>query len=413
MKEELSPAEQQILQQQTISETEPGTILRDFGTLLEFVGSNELQVSGVKQLLPQAILGELNASLSNPIEIAIQRPVQKSFPNLNGLYLVLRASGLSRIERRGKNALLTLDAQMMERWQDLNLTERYVALLEAWLIRSTDEILGEHDGQGPFLKCTWLWHRFAEKPTLVFGKKRDDNGFLNYHPGLHHLALLEMFGFVRVTAGKPQPGKGWNITGLELLPFGAALFHLIRNHYFAWLEHRLFLPDEDDESPASLLVALQPYFPSLKNPLLPPLPAKREGVFVFKVSLGNIWRRIAIPSSRSLYDLSLAILDSVDFDDDHLHQFTYRNQLGRKVEVVHPYADGDFATDDVCVGDLPLQVGETMEYVFDFGDWWKFKVELESIEPPTNKKRAKPQLLESHGKAPQQYPNWDDEEGEE
>ena len=79
MKKELSPAEQQVLQQQTINETEPGTILRDFGTLLEFVASNELKVSGVKQLLPLAILGELNASLSKPIAIAIQRPVQKSF----------------------------------------------------------------------------------------------------------------------------------------------------------------------------------------------------------------------------------------------------------------------------------------------------------------------------------------------
>src|SRR5262245_37213985 len=100
MKTELSPAEQQVLQQQTISATEPRTILHDFATLLEFAAANELQVSGVKQLLPLAILGELNASLSKPIEIAIQRPVQKSFPNLNGLYLVLRASGLSRLERR-------------------------------------------------------------------------------------------------------------------------------------------------------------------------------------------------------------------------------------------------------------------------------------------------------------------------
>lgn len=410
MKTELSSAEQQVLQQQAISETEPGTILRDFGVLLEFAASNQLQVSGVKQLLPLAILGELNASLSKPVEIAIQRPVQKSFPNLNGLYLVLRASGLSRIERRGKHAVLTLDEQMMARWQELNAAERYVALLEAWLIRGTDEMLGERDAQGSFMKCVWLWHSFAEKNKWVFGKQRNDNDFLSYHPGLHHLALLEMFGFVRVTAGKPQPGKGWNVTGLELLPFGAALFHLIRNHYFAWAGDGIFLREEEEtESPESLLAALQPYFPTLKNPLLLPLPAKREGVFVFKVSLGKIWRRIAIPSSLSLDDLSYAILDAVDFDNDHLYQFTYRNQLGRKVEVGHPYMEDILSSDEVCVGDLPLQVGEAMEYLFDFGDNWEFNVVLESIEPGKAKLK-KPKLLESHGKAPEQYPNWDDDD---
>ena len=83
MKKELSSVELQTIQQQIINETEPGTILRDFEILLGFVAANELKVSGVKQLLPQAILGELNASLTNPISIAIQRPVQKSYPNLN------------------------------------------------------------------------------------------------------------------------------------------------------------------------------------------------------------------------------------------------------------------------------------------------------------------------------------------
>jgi hypothetical protein len=408
MKTELSPAEEQALRQKTINETEPGAILRDFATLLEWVASNELKVSGTKQLLPQAILGELNASMSQPIRVDIQRPVQKSFPNLNGLYLVLRASGLSRIEQRGKHAVLTLDETMMARWHDLNLPERYVALLEAWWVRSTDEILGERDPQGPFIKCTWLWQKFQEKPAITFGKNRDDNSFLNYFPGLHNLALLDLFGFVRVTAGKPLPGKGWNVTGIEVFPFGAALFHLVRNAYFEWIEDALFLPGVELEAAQSLLALLQPYFPALENQLILPLPAKREGLFVFKVSLGKIWRRIAIPSSLTLDDLSYAILDSVDFDSDHLYQFTFRNQLGRKVEVGHPYMEDVLSSAEVCVGDLPLQVGEAMDYLFDFGDNWEFDVLLEKIEP-AEAKLKKPQLLESHGKAPEQYPHWDDE----
>ena len=38
-----------------------------------------------------------------------------------------------------------------------------------------------------------------------------------------------------------------------------------------------------------------------------------------------------------------------------------------------------------------------MRYVFDFGDNWQFKVELESIDPP-NRTMKHPKIIESHGK---------------
>lgn len=410
MKKEMSSAEILTTQQQLINETEPGTILRDFEILLRFVAANELKVSGVKQLLPLSILGELNASLTNPISIAIQRPVQKSYPNLNGLYLVLRASGLTRIEPRGKHAVLTLDEQLMTRWQELNPIERYVALLEAWLVKGSGEILGERDPLGPVHKCSWLWQKLAEKKALVFGQKRDDNSGLIYYPGLYNLALMDIFGLVRVSVAKPAPGEGWNVKKIESVPFGSAMFQLLLNKFSEQIET---WRDFEEDTPFSLFSALQPDFPLLKNQLTLPPAAKREGVFTFKVSRGKIWRRIAIPSGLTLYDLSLAILDSVEFDDDHLHQFTYRNQIGRQVTIDHPYSEEDLSTNEVCLSDISLQVGQSMEYLFDFGDCWKFNVQLESFEP-VKSRRKKAVLLESHGEAPEQYPSWDEDDwGEE
>jgi hypothetical protein len=49
-----------------------------------------------------------------------------------------------------------------------------------------------------------------------------------------------------------------------------------------------------------------------------------------------------------------------------------------------------------------------MRFVYDFGDNWRFKIELERIDPP-NAKIKKPRVLESHGKAPQQYRDWNDD----
>ncbi len=133
----------------------------------------------------------------------------------------------------------------------------------------------------------------------------------------------------------------------------------------------------------------------------------RAGVYVFKVSLGKIWRRIAISSDSTLADLSATILQSVDFDSDHLDMFRYKNQVGRTVEVSHPYADGSPSTDEVRIGDLPLTEGASMTYIFDFGDWWEFDVQLEKVETD-NGRRNYQATIESYGAAPSQYPDWDD-----
>src|SRR5215210_5440824 len=113
----LSSKHQRILQGQAISDDEPGRVLRDFETLLNFVGERAIKVSGRHQILPMNVLAELNARLSRPLRIGLKRPQQKSYPHINGLYLLLRASGLSLIEVEGKHPLLTLDQEALASWR--------------------------------------------------------------------------------------------------------------------------------------------------------------------------------------------------------------------------------------------------------------------------------------------------------
>jgi hypothetical protein len=63
----LSSKHRRILQGQAIGEDEPGRVLRDFETLLGFVGEHGIRVSGVHQVLPMNLLAELNARLSKPL----------------------------------------------------------------------------------------------------------------------------------------------------------------------------------------------------------------------------------------------------------------------------------------------------------------------------------------------------------
>ncbi len=394
-----------VLQQQQITETQPGSILKDFQTLLDFIGDEGIGVSGKYCLIPLKLLSDLNQRLSIPIELDLKRPTQKSYSPINGLYLLLRASGIGQIVNRGKKKVLSLQPELLKSWRSLNPTERYCTLLEAWLIRGHGEMLGERRSvHNAGSKCIQYWSHISDQDKEF--SSYSDQHTLSYWPELHNLALMSLFGLVQVESGQPEAGKGWRIKRVKKLPFGDALMQAIIH---AYTEHGMMWESEDDPSIpfGELQPTLQPYFPDWENTLAAPAQAFRPGVYVFKVSLGKIWRRIALSSDMTLADLSGMILDSVDFDSDHLDMFRYKNHLGRTIEAVHPYADGYPSTPDVQIGDLPLTEGSSMTYIFDFGDWWEFDVQLEKVEADDSRQNYEA-ILKRYGEAPPQYPNWDE-----
>lgn len=394
------------LQQLTITETYPGTILKDFETLLEVMGDRGLPVSGKLCQLSMKVLQELNDQMSRPIQTDLKRPQQKSYANLHGLYLLLRATGLGEVSVTGKTSALKRNADIFAIWQTLNPTEKYLTLLEAWLVRGHSELLGDDrslSSEGIRVLQTW--------PTLMkknqtFKNYNEQMG-LSYWPGLHNVALLEMFGWVDIQSDKPEAGKGWRIKKLKPLPLGNAFTTVavaaLMQKDFCWDAESDFTQPWGELQPY-----FQPYFPEWKHNIpAQPAPEHQTGTFIFKVSLGKIWRRLAISSEAMMEDLAALIRHSVDFDSDHLDMFTFKNSSGLTVRIGHPALDDvDQYTDEVALGDLPLKPGSTMTYLFDFGDHWEFQVLLEEIQPgASNLKEGK--VLEQRGEAPEQYATYD------
>ena len=131
----------------------------------------------------------------------------------------------------------------------------------------------------------------------------------------------------------------------------------------------------------------------------------RDGVWQFKVSWGKVWRRLVIPAESSVDELVAGILNAFRFDIDHLYAFTVRDRSGRNVQIAHPAVDdAEYITDEYAIGSLPLDPGQSMKLVYDFGDWWEFTVKLEKILPEDGKLR-KAKLIAKNGKAPRQYEN--------
>jgi hypothetical protein len=404
------PSEEMIalLQQQQITEIEPGPILKDFQTILEFVGDG-IPVSGVNHLFPLKALPELNERLSTPIPLDLKRPQMKSYPTIQGLYLLLRSTGLAQITAKGKKPIMVLNPEVLQPWNTLNPTERYFTLLEAWLLHAREEMLGE--SRSPYdegSKCI----QFFQNPDHIKKTIKDYNAqdIYNYYPEYHNLALMHLFGLLDWEVGKPGKGKGFRLKSFAQRPFGQALIRVMLQG--ASSDESLEPQGGMTPSFGTLQPVFHPYFPEWQNNLALPQSEVRSGVYTFKVSLGKIWRRLAISSQMTLLDLSRLILDSVEFDSDHLDEFTYKDSFGRTIRISHPYADGSPSTDQVLLEELQLPVGATLTYVFDFGDWWEFTVQLEKIDQEDTRTNYQA-MLERRGKSPEQYPDfWDEDEDE-
>jgi Plasmid pRiA4b ORF-3-like protein len=423
----LTKVHEECLRHQTITDDQPGSVLRDFRMLVDFLRPEGVEAGGKYNLIPGRLIGELDRRLTRPLKLELKRPQIKSHPYIQGLNLLLRATGLSRVEQTGANARLVLDSPMLMQWDQLNPTEQYFNLLEAWLRIGRAEMFGEQYWARSelLLPCVQAWEstpakgqRFNTKqPQFVFvrGISRD----------FYNLALLDLFGLMRVEQ-PPRPVAPWCPAALNRLPFGDAVFSLLTARLldsFGVL-YRMEQADgggqderddqeENDDSEDAMRAPrfgvwqplFQPYFPEWRQNLEIPIPEPREGTFVFRVSLGKVWRLIAMPADSTLDILVTMILRSVNFDRDHLYQFTYRDRMGSVVRAVHAIMDDGPCAEDVEIGTLPLEPGQSMELHYDFGDDWLFDVKLVRIDPPGAKRNA-PKILEKHGKSPQQYPRW-------
>jgi len=118
---------------------------------------------------------------------------------------------------------------------------------------------------------------------------------------------------------------------------------------------------------------------------------KYNQVYQFKIALKGIkppiWRRIQVPETYTFWDLHVAIQDAMGLSDYHLHEFELVNPAtGLKVNIGSPVPDDAFG-EEVLLGweqkiaDYFSMENRTADYVYDFGDNWEHKIQLEKILP--------------------------------
>ncbi|MBR6580292.1 MAG: hypothetical protein IKK66_03245 [Ruminococcus sp.] len=133
--------------------------------------------------------------------------------------------------------------------------------------------------------------------------------------------------------------------------------------------------------------------------------------YVISVSLGTgCYRHIRISGKATLEELSDAILDAFDFDNDHLHAFFMNNRAWDEEDCYYsPYAEEDeFCSTDSCkLQFINLEIGKKFLYIFDFGDDWRFQCKVLNILDEDTKE---PVVVRTKGAAPMQYPEFDEDD---
>ncbi len=126
----------------------------------------------------------------------------------------------------------------------------------------------------------------------------------------------------------------------------------------------------------------------------------------------KVLRKIQIAGTKTLYNFAKVIVNAFGFQFDHCFGFydsfqkyhdskkIYELFVDLGEERSRPWAKG---VKNTKISQVFKNSGDRMHFLFDYGDCWHFAVELKGIKQ-AEKWDLKPAILESIGKAPEQYP---------
>jgi hypothetical protein len=101
-----------------------------------------------------------------------------------------------------------------------------------------------------------------------------------------------------------------------------------------------------------------------------------------------IWREIEVPGSIKLCCLHSAFQVVMGWKENHLHEF---EKDGKKWGIVQLYEDEELVVSDdgdMTLAEVLKSEGDSMIYVYDFGDYWRHEVVLGNISPTIDVVRA-------------------------
>ncbi len=416
-----------------ITEDSPSSIVADYDQFLSHVQAPTSFLTKSKLWLSRATLYRLNQDVKTHNVETSSKTDQIFYPLLNFFYHISLAARLFQIDKVQNKHKLQQTSVFAE-YQQLSAAEKYFALFEAfWVYTDWVKLLKEDAYMSEFTipQEDEFIASFCNIPVnkeISIGKILECTWNFRLTGAVHIIRILSFFGLltykIKSLSSKEQYSKGYiELKSLTITPFGGRFFELLDKErpFTLWnMPFRHFdgakYPGQDFENIQSTPQAFAEPFNLMLNPesvvhegLQTLSPENLNGTFTFKVAIDGTWRTISLSGKDTLDDLHLAIQEVYNFKDDHLYSFSFDPQRLHPKKSYHspdgsecPYAN------EVSVGQLNLYVGQELMYVFDYGDWWAFNIEVINITRESHFGSYK--LLQQHGVSPEQYPDFDDDD---
>lgn len=384
-------------------------ILHDFDKLIDYLCTNNPKLTDSKETLPIQAVIDLNNLIKNPILLS-SRPQQEHCPRINFLYHLVIYSNLFVKQKIGKKLELK-KTEYLDIYNSFNDTEKYFYLLQSWWCYSNWKFLYDfrlYDELGDTLEIvvnamktnspdTWINLDNIETPYKIKSLGRD------------LLMSFEYFGLWNVEFNKDNPSKYDYCDSIMFNRFGNEIVGklYIKRDFNTWNEYTAILKGGKSKN-KNFISAFKNLFE--KNELERTIPKEKKtikGNYTFKISYGKVYAIIKINSKITLDEFHEIIQEVIDFDNDHLYCFYMDGRDNELKTYVSPNDDGYNYADYIKIEELELYEGQKFEYLFDYGDRWRFPITVEKIERD-EAEIEKPLLIKLQGKFPEQYDFEDD-----
>ena len=409
-----------------VTDTSQTAIVADFDAFLAGVETPDAYLTKAKLTLDRATLYALNAQMQTFRTQTHPRTDQEYYPLLNLFQRICMATR-PYVAQPIKVNLRMVPTEAVTAFRQLSPCEKYVALLEAlWVDVDWSEIVHCSNTaivtDEDFLIASLIRFSVGEKVSILNACHEDQYVGIDQHPALRVLSFFGLLACEQSADQRFQYRKDQVVfEAMTVSKFGDHVLQALAvhrpRHLWNMLSRREFggaeFPGQAWKEGGEGLTAPEPFHKALL-PLFPAgtltrgLPRTdrqtRKGTFVFKASLGGgVWRTISISGEHTLEDLHCAIQKAFRFDNDHLFAFFMDGKPYSKNSFNDSRGnEGPFA-EDAVIGQLDLWLRQRFIYLFDFGDEWRFDVEL--IELRDEPHKGKPRVLEAKGKSPEQYGN--------
>lgn len=415
-------------------------IVQDFNTYLHYLETHKIKLTKSKLFLSRKDVYAINKLMTAPEDEGTGRLNQEHFLRVHLFYYLSLVGELAvGYFKDGKVPTYELKPKQIAYFRSLNPLEQYFYLFKTLFEYCDFQRIPPGEGNIRLFPQAWddLFMYLAQKSSGSW-LKSPRNEFVFSSVEATILSYFSFFGFWKIKKSPQYETRtGFMVEAINLSPLGAKLIDRIAEKVLPtqWNTYMSFMPKDD------------PFLNALKNVTEGPKPAEKkkeptkegafedqfrdlfpnerlgeiqvkepkvykEGCYRFKIwpaYHANVWRTIQVTDQHTLEELHGLIQDVFNFDDDHLYTFFPDGHIYSPIAYEDPRGMmGGKTADEITIGELYLKKGQRMAYLFDYGDQWIFGIDLEEIiEQKIGKKLAF--MIESHGEAPEQYPEWEEE----